>query len=790
MRDQSEYSRSRVAVEVAVACILRNRGGAFGAALLAAAAFMPGGAALAQSQSDARSVELDEVVVTARFRKESVQDVGASITALGGDDLQSVAASDFEDIARRTPGLNVTDRGPNQNDVSIRGVANELPPATADGGNVRPLVTQYFDDVQFASPTAAQRDMNLYDLDRVEVLKGPQPTYFGEGSMGGTIRYFSRDPVLSADKAFSGNVNLTYESTESGDEGTKIQGVADMTMIPGQLGLRVVGFARNDGGFIDNLSTGESDANDFKSNGGRAILLWKPSDKASVRLAAHIQRDEPGENWEVAAASDPEDLVFSPSLPSIRFDDIDLYSAVVSYEFDRFTLTSVTGYKERETFKNAFDSGNSGGLSFLYGIPSEVFSEVSLSEENFSQEIRFVSNLEGPVNFTGGLLYAKGDRTNFVNVTSPQLGALINDPQDIIPPNSLFFQQLVNEEDQRSVFVEMTYEMGDAWRLIGGARYVDQDLTAILQRNPSFAPAPNPTTFVPFQTPIAVVDNVASLVASGLSPTQTFELQKVLPRVAVEYRASDRVLAYASFAQGVRNGGLNSPLSARGAPGGFVDAVRFEDDSLMAYEVGIKSVLMDNRLTLNTALFYNDFQDPQIQVVPVATQLYANGPDIRIIGLEFESALRASDHWTLFLSGVYSDGEFTSTQSLGGAGTVSKGNSPSGLPEFAFSAGAKFNYPVGGGDMRLTGGFDFQYTDDRYTSPQNFETSRLESLEIMNLRIGLDADRWSLMAYVNNALNSIEYQSLGVSNTAPGAPITTAFVNRPRTIGLTLSVNF
>lgn len=763
---------------------------AVGAILLAAAASAPVGLATAQSQAGVRPAELEEVVVTARFRKESVQDVGASITAFGGDELQAAGAADFEDIARRTPGLNITDRGPNQNDVSIRGVANELPPATADGGNVRPLVTQYFDEVQFASPTAAQRDMNLYDLDRVEVLKGPQPTYFGEGSMGGTIRYFSRDPVLAADSTFSGNLNLAYETIEDGDDGTRIQGVVDITMIPEQLGLRIMGFTRNDGGFIDNLSTGKKDANDFQSDGGRAVLLWKPNEKASVRLAAHIQRDEPGENWEIDRASKPEDLVFSPSIPSKRYDDIDIYSAVLSYAFDRVEVTSVTGYRERDTFKNAYDSGNSAGLSFLYGIPSEVFSEVALSERNFSQEFRFVSRLDGPLNFTAGLLYTEGERTNFVNVTSAQLGPLVLDPQDIIPENSLYYQELVNEEDQQSVFVELAYEIGEAWKVIGGARYVHQDLKAILQSNPSFAPVPDPVTFVPFQTPIAVVDNVAVLEANGLSSTQTFGLDKVLPKFAIEYRASDEVLVYASFAQGVRNGGLNSPLSARGAPGGFEDAVRFEEDSLFAYELGAKTVLLDNQLTFNAAVFYNDFQDPQIQVVPLATQLYANGPDIRIIGVEVESALRAGDNWNLFFNGVYSDGEFTATQSLGSAGTVSKGNSPSGLPEFAFSAGARFDYPVGAGGLRLTGGFDYQYTGERYTSPQNFPTSELDPLEILNLRIGLESGRWSVMAYLNNALNSIEYVSLGVSNTAPGAPISTAFVNRPRTAGLAVSVNF
>ena len=737
----------------------------------------------------ADSAVIEEIIVTARFREERLQDIGASVSAYGGESMEAAGMRDFEDIARRTAGLNLLDRGPNQNEVSIRGVANELPPQTADGGNVRPLVTQYFDDVQFASPTAAQRDMNLFDLDRVEVLKGPQPTYFGEGSMGGTVRYFSRNPTLSGDAPVSGRLNANYESISGGGSGYRVQGVLDLTLAPDVFGVRVMGFYRDDGGFIDNPVTGDNNANGFESKGGRLVALWQPVERFSGRLTAHIQRDEPEETHQIDAGNAPDELTFSPSIPGVRADDFDLYALNLTYEFDPLAVTSITSYRERSTLRDTFDAGNSGALSFLYGTSTTVFSLVALEEEKFSQEFRFVSNLDGPLNFTAGFLYEDGERDNFVDVTSSELSALLDDPTGLLPGESVFFQQLTFEDSTESAFVEFTFSATEAVRLIAGVRYFNQELVGDLAANPSLVPQPDPVTFLPFVTPILVNDNVQTLIAAGIGPEQSFKLDEWLPRFAVEFDIDDDLMVYASVSEGARNGGFNSPLSAIGAPQGFEEAVKFEPDFLTSYEIGLKSVLLDGSLVFNAALYRNEFKDPQTQIIPVTTQLYANGPDLEVTGVEIDSTFRFNENWGGYVAASWSDGEFEDDFDLGGAGTIASGNSPSGLPELQFALGVDFRYAIGTtANLDLFGRLDFQYTDDRFTSPQNFELSKIGSLEILNVRLGVGNDRWTLAAYLDNALDDIEYQLLGLA--VGGVAVVTSYVNRPQTVGLALDVNF
>ena len=214
--------------------------------------------ALAQQPGGSAGL-IEEIVVTARLREESAQDIGQSIRAMAQDEIERAGIVDFGDIARRTAGLDFTYRGPNSNEVSIRGVAKVVNQGALDILTSQPVVSQFVDEVPIQAATSRQRDISTFDMNRIEVLRGPQPTYFGEGSVGGTVRYFSNEPTLEA--GLRGTLNAQLGSIENGGEAYTLQGVIDATLVPDQLGIRVVGFTRDDEGFIDNSITGTKDYN-------------------------------------------------------------------------------------------------------------------------------------------------------------------------------------------------------------------------------------------------------------------------------------------------------------------------------------------------------------------------------------------------------------------------------------------------------------------------------------------------------------------------------------------------
>jgi len=490
-------------------------------------------------------------------------------------------------------------------------------------------------------------------------------------------------------------------------------------------------------------------------------------------------------DWGVDPGTDPEDLQFSTAVAADRFDDLDIYAATLSYEFDNVTAVSITGYNKRENRRNTFDPANTAGIGFLYPEVTDpsTFSALDFEQEVVSQEFRFYSSFDGPLSFTAGFLYSDSDAGNIVSVTSPGLVPLINDPQDLLPGASVFNQVNPIETEQYSAFLELTYALNERFRLIGGARYLDQNTTSTLTANAFAAlgaPAPIPVTDFVFLFDTAL----------GLGTEYEFDLDEVLPRFGLEYDLSDSMLLYANAAEGIRNGGLNSPLSALGAPQGFADAIAFGEDSVWGYEVGFKGAMLDNRLSLGLALFLNEFTDPQVQFVPVATQLYANGPDSDVMGLEAELNYRINANWALLASATLMDAEFVERQDLGSAGVIEKGNRPAGVAEESFSLSLDYSSAPFSNGLELRANGSVQYVGDRFTDPQNFPTGQLDSITLVNLRAGVFSDSWDVTLYATNIFNEIQYQALAVLNTAPGAPVSTAHINQPRAFGLSATYSF
>lgn len=757
-------------------------------------------ACLAQQQA-AELSRLEEVVVTARFREESIQDIGGSLSAMNGAMLEREGIKDFSDIVARTPGLNLNDRGPNQNDVGMRGISSGVLQAFADTGISGPLISQFLDDIPVSQSTASQRGFNAFDFDRVEVLRGPQPTLFGEGSVGGTIRYFTRSPDLSAEAASDGVLKSGVSFTEDGGTNYEISAASSVVLVPEQLAVRGVVNYRNDDGFIDNPALGTKDINDFESWSTRIVTVYEPSNTLRFRLLAFVGEDEIGESSAVAPAPvTPDKLISFSMVDGGVSDDFAMYSLSVDYQMDSLDITSITGYYERQTASEFF-CGTCTAFGLFLPEPIVPATQLSNDDESFTQELRLVSKLEGALNFTAGLYYQKTQLTSENNTSSPGFGDYV-----LVPAGSdtLFQQHNKIDTEQLSAFVELTYEATAQLRLIGGVRYVDEQID-------------NTTTLstlafgggvLGFEPPFALLNVTDFVETAGLSNKGVFKLQKWLPRVSLEYDLSDTAMVYTVVANGVRNGNLNPSSAAFFASGGdpviFNTVREFSEDEVWSSELGLKTMWLDGGMSFNVAAFYSTFKDPQVESAsPFVTVV--NAPELEISGVEFETQWQVDDHWNVYANGSYQKTQFQDNQllspsaaALGFPFDLKSGNETANTPQWSYSVGANLLYPLGSGKLAFAGHINYSYVGSRYSTVTNYPSSEMDSLELLNIRAGLEAENWSLTAFVSNAFNDLEHTSIAgslavLSVTGNGEldflPIEVA-VNKPRTIGLELNYRF
>ena len=764
------------------------------------------------------AIEIEEVIVTARFREEYVQDIGASIAAYGDRQIVREGLLEVQDIALRTVGMEVLDLGPNVNDINIRGISNALP----TGRGLKALATTFLDDVVVSGlGSGAAADFNTFDLSRIEVLRGPQPTHFGEGSVGGTIRFFTKDPGLA--EGWSGTVRGGMETTRHGESSWRVDAGLTIPVIENDLALRLVGYHQDQGGFIDLPDQGIKDANDFESDGFRGVMLWEPNERFTMRLSTHINRLDYGEINDIDPTQDGldrslsgENLYSASTIEAENFDDFDLFALRMAYDFNRITVESITGYFNRNLNTLAENAAITVGfrllLSGAFGVTDIDTTTLSLSdaeEETLSQEFRFISQFDGPLNFTAGLYY-KDSQVDSVTALNSEGMSVILVPQT---PN-LSYSDTAEQTEQVSAFAQLHWSVTDRLRLIGGARYVNETFTTTINEQVIIQVAGllgvDPVTGYP-QFPVG--SDLDTLASFGLGNSFDFKLDEWLPRIGMEYDLGDQMLLYITAARGLRNGGLNSVVTAAFEAfdpviGEFDDeiflgALQYRPDSVDSLELGLKTVLNGGHAIINSTVYWSEYEDPQV-LVGVPWFGVRNAPVADIWGVEFESSFLLGDHWSAFANVAYMDATFTDSMrltSIPGAPDdyedLQEGNRPVNTPEWTFNVGADFDYPLGN-SLSLFGHGNFSYVDERFGAAQNFPATNLGSMEILNLRFGVRGDRWSLTVYGNNLTNDLEKQATVAPSNAAfidengvlDANVSQVFGNRPTTVGLMLQFSF
>lgn len=705
---------------------------------------------------------LEEVIVTATKRSESIQDVPVSIRALSEQELRRMGADSLEDYAGVTPGLQLTGSRSNSQ-IIVRGVTTG--PVNHDQTEIKETVGVYLDE----APIAVQRyspNLKLFDLERIEVLRGPQGTLYGAGSMAGAIRMITRKPQLDR---VSAEARGMMSSTEDGSRSDSVDAMVNVPLIDDVLAMRAVGFYRDVGGFIDNLTLGDGDSNTERSRGGRLATRWTPNEDFTLDSLVFYQQSDFRAISQYAAEAGDLNTYVAEREPV--HDQNLIVSLTANQQLEPFDLTAVGSYRRK---KLQYFAENGSFTNFITGYRDGLggtFDNRS-NQKDYSFELRAASKADSRVQWTVGAFYE--DRTNFYSqdFTVPGVDAVSGlDSRDFgTNVDQLYFSDIDVKENQVALFGEVVFPLADALKLTAGGRYFRAEQKADI-------------TFLG----VFAVPNLGT--GHFKNDEDGFN-----PRVNLSYAIDQDRMVYVQAARGFRLGGTNEPvpqpactadLESRGlssAPDSF------DSDHLWNFEVGTKTDWLDRRLTLNLAAYKIDWKKPQVtDQLGCGFNVFVNAGGLDIYGAEVEAIVRPTDYLTVRGGAGYTDS--TLSEDLVFVGGRDGDRAPY-VPKWTYSASIDYTRPLG----QALEGFAFliyQHTGDRDTrfNPSVAASRHLDSYGLVNARVGVNTGNWSVELFGEN-LTDERGEIDRRYNPYPLNPATYVTVVTPRTVGLEVTYRY
>jgi outer membrane receptor protein involved in Fe transport len=741
---------------------------------------------------------LTEVVVTAQRFNSTVQNTPISLSAITGDQLDAAGITSIEELAHDIPGLSLRSAGPGQTEYEARGLASS--------GGSSPTVGFYLDDVPLAPPATSQTgkvviDPNLYDIDRIELLRGPQGTLYGSGSMGGTVRVITNQPKLDT---FEGSVQGILSATEGGS-GNGGGNVMLNLPVGDTLAVRVVGTESYRSGWLNRvvlnpfpedvpssalpaygrgnvlaapIGTIVNNVNTESLNGARLQVLFKPNEDFSITGTALYQHmsmggydefdDPPGpayrSHYEVGNLAEPID------------DWFHFYSLTATLNLGFADLTSTSGYFQRHEAQSQ-DAGES--ISYFdgfYPYASIPFTEIDITRQ-FSQELRLSSKGEGKLHWVAGAFYSddSSDWDEFAFSSNPNFAApgIIN---GVVYDGDQYYKV-----EQFAVFVDGSYEFADHWKFSTGVRYYHYQSETNVFGYGIFAPTPAGSTFL---------DTVSD---KGFNP-----------RFNLSYSPNGDLNAYVSASKGYRPGGPSyGPFPQLNCGGGTPPP--YEPDSIWDYEVGEKAKLFDNWLTINSDFYYIKWSNVQETVaVPCGYTFEANAGDGRSYGPELEVNAKLSANWSVAASASYTNAKIDHPSATFVAAVLTNPvpGGISGCPNASNCTIPILNVPKDGGSLAVTYTTKildaYQLTarvSDVYVGPSFDQAYHfgipLPSYSIANARVGLGDGKWTATLFVDNFTNKLAELTSNNTQFQFNIPqVTRISTNQPRTFGTEINYRF
>jgi iron complex outermembrane recepter protein len=792
-----------------------------------------------QPQSSAVGSQLEEVVVTAQFRRQDIQTTPLAISAVSSATIEAEGARNIADVTNRIPSVNFTmgSLGGSQTPlISIRGLSQ-----TDFNLAVEPAVGMYIDDVYFGTVYGSL--LGLLDLDRVEVLRGPQGTLAGKNSEGGAIKLYSKVPT--------GNSGGYLEAAYGSYKRHEFRGADDFTLIPDKLFVRVSGLANHSDGYVNRYdyqcSTGQAPIQNFNpgnvgpfSPGGTSLNFVPPSyvqggpsgcrigadggtDVTAFRVAVRYAANE---NIEDTLAYDTtidrsgppasvllqQGTIYGPgynllagipnlaanfSVPSGSYHNFATYAGLAGtpgqYQFDPVNSLDVWGVANTLVARlgagidlTSITAGRHLDQSI---IVDAVPSPLSLAENHwvvdykqFSQELR-LSATAGPVDWTvGGFYFAydavQGGRVGLDGAVSWPGGVPFFVPLDFL------FSDPVHEHSTAG-FANVEYRAAQSLTLSGGIRY-----TADYKRY-TYARS-EPPGFDTAQSPAAASTGIEDSITALNIAAAPFTSSRFDYRATADYALTQDVHTYFQFATGYKGGGINP------RPYYLLQVQPFKPETVDSYELGAKTDLLNHHLRLNADVYYSKVKDMQLtlgycpQYVPPGAPpncyLPANVGASTIKGAELESQLRFG---ALSFNGSASYTDFH-YDSVDPAAQISLTDQSPYTPRWKFNAGAQYAFALGGAGS-ITPRVDWLYVSEQYTSPQNHVLNRIPSYGVTNFRVNYRDrdDAWELSLEATNLFNKYYFTNLnGNSPASDPAQTQTAYLGRPRELQMSLRRNF
>jgi outer membrane receptor protein involved in Fe transport len=706
------------------------------------------------NQSKKGDGELEEIIVTANKREENLQSIGAGISVVSDARLDQLQANSLADYLQEIPGVNLQSYGaPGWGEIEIRGISPQSVGAT---------VSTYIDNIPVGGSSAVAEggsyvpDLDPADLQRVEVLKGPQGTLYGASSLGGVIKYVTKQPSLTETEA---NISEEFEHVDHGDYGGKVR-ASFSTPLTDEFAVRVSGYYRWIPGYIDDIGIGGTDANHGYDWGIRGTALWKPTSDLSVNINAMEQQSRQNAYDTVdlnATTLQPlygqlSQLRYTPEFLYYRTN---LYSMEINYEQPYGTFLSASSFNsihptQGEDATSSFVGFPNG--SSTIGPDNPLGYNAHHDDQQESEELRFTSNRLGNFEFLAGGFFQHESLTDGAAFTEYQQGGHV---PDTIDP-SLGGYERGGTLWEAAGFFNATYYIVPSLDVTFGYRYSEIGQHRISS----------------IYGPIYEGSTPGEFESDNLNTTQSSDTYLGGAR----WHITDDVMFYLRAASGYRPGGVRSPL-----PGGPPDfSLRYNSDSIWSYEAGLKTKWFDGRLTLDTDVFWINWDNIQTLVAIGEFNTDGNGGHALSRGVEMQATYVPVHGLTLRGNLAFTDAFFKNADPS--VLVTAAGQRLIYVPELQGSISGDYSWPIGNYDADV--GADWSYTGNQY----DVTNYLLPSYSTVNVRAGLKWNNYKLNLFVKNLADKRAF--VGDTGYYAGFNPYTVTINQPLTVGVAFSQHF
>jgi iron complex outermembrane recepter protein len=657
--------------------------GALGVAASAhSAEVAPAQSSAGTSEQGAGSSALEEIVVTATRRSESIQIVPMSISAVSQADIEKAGATQLEDVVHMVPGLAYTENSVGQATIAIRGIQT-----SALTGNVQQPVEVYFDDVPVLDLTVPWTvpALELFDVNRVEVLRGPQGTLFGAGSLSGALRVITNKPDLSEfHAAFEGSAT----TLDGGGDGGAAKAMVNVPLIPDQLAIRGVYYYDYTAGWIDNPTLDQQRTNHAKVSGGRVELEWKPADNFQLVATAAEEDSVPNDSNYVPYGSNSD--IADNRVPIYNTDDLKVFNLAGTYSMPWATLTSSTSYLDRTATSSLDFSGYGDEYT---GLTSTAPLIDLFSTDDLLQEVRLASSQEHPFKWLVGGFFENYRFNDCETITMAGLSGLpVADGGN--PGNYLENTCLHIGIKDEAGFAEASYDLLDNLTLTAGARYSHYTITTLDNGGLDGTDL--------FDGPPSTTNRLATDHA-------------ITPKVSLSYKLNADAMVYVLADEGYRTGNSNL-VPAINPFSGLPEPLSYQPDELWNYEAGAKLAFFDRRLRIDADVFYIDWKKIQLQIRGGGGLPYTdNAGTATSKGVEIQMVGKPTKSTEVGTSLTYTDATLNSVSP--GVPATPGDQLPGSAPFTAYLYG-QYDFPVSGtADLSLRA--DYSFTGKEFATLEN-----------------------------------------------------------------------